>query len=94
MDWFQDELPLAVIPEQKEFIVSKFELAVKDYACKYFTFILIFCCCNPCYVGTYSRVAAYFARKKFRWCFFECENADLKIKSREPPIILLQNNYG
>ncbi|XP_057295311.1 squamous cell carcinoma antigen recognized by T-cells 3-like isoform X2 [Hydractinia symbiolongicarpus] len=32
MDWFQDELPLAVIPEQKQFIVSKFELAVKDYA--------------------------------------------------------------
>lgn len=32
LEWFQDELPLAVIPEQKEYIVSKFELAVKDYA--------------------------------------------------------------
>lgn len=32
-EWFQDELPLAVIPEQKEYLLEKFELAVKDYAC-------------------------------------------------------------
>eukprot|EP00111_Clytia_hemisphaerica_P004917 TCONS_00014140-protein len=32
LEWFQDELPLAVIPELKEYLLTRFELAVKDYA--------------------------------------------------------------
>ena len=31
MDWFTDELPLATIPQQQQYLESKFELAVQDY---------------------------------------------------------------
>ena len=33
LEWFQDELPLAVIPEHKDYLIAKFEDSVMDYAC-------------------------------------------------------------
>ena len=35
LEWIQDEIPLACIPEQKKNIVSLFERAVQDYQCKF-----------------------------------------------------------
>ena len=36
LDWIKDEEPLVVIPQQKEYITSLYDKAVKDYTSEFF----------------------------------------------------------
>ncbi len=50
LEWIQDELPLASVPNGLQEIQSLFDQAVEDYMCKLFVRITINTCSSICII--------------------------------------------